>query len=40
MELQDNLDNLREKTKWNFYQQNLIDPIVGLGIEDVDERVK
>ena len=36
MELQDNLDTLKEKTMWNYYQENVIDPIVGLGIVNVD----
>ena len=37
MQLEDNLDSLREKTMWNYYQQNVIDPIVGLGIKDVED---
>ena len=37
MELEDNLDTLKEKTMWNYYQKNVIDPIVGLGIANVDE---
>ena len=36
MELQDNLDTLKEKTMWNYYQENVIDPIVGLGIVNVE----
>ena len=37
MELEDNLDTLKEKTMWNYYQKNVIDPIVGLGIANVEE---
>ena len=37
MELEDNLDTLKEKTMWNYYQKNVIDPIVGLGIAKVEE---
>ena len=37
MELEDNLDTLKEKTMWNYYQKNVIDPIVGVGIANVEE---
>ena len=37
MGMEDNLDILKEKNIWHYYKENVIDPIVGLGIEDVDE---
>ena len=37
MELEDNLEELKQKNMWPYYQQNVIDPIVKLNIPDVTE---
>ena len=37
MEMEDNLEDLKQKNMWSYYEHNVIDPIVKLNIPDVTE---
>ena len=35
--MEDNLEDLKQKNMWSYYEHNVIDPIVKLNIPDVTE---